>query len=266
MRRRTAFVAAALLAFSAMTFLAGSMQTPVAAQETAGSDINECRGTGTIGLFSSHSNEQQCVIGFYVCVGTDVQSYPPRDGLPAGAVGVIMMPWGEQWHTTNGNYGYVQNVCNGTAGISNVITYATPTLWDTFTLTSDPSFGNHMRLIQQQCSGRCEARLFSYFVGLQLWSDNSLHIRDLNHQSLEYRLMSFYLANGPISWDGYTVNTYGQGTAMGAAGFQAPMSQTVLAEDKFSWEEFDRGMTHKAPELVGELLKTIAEIIFIALW
>jgi hypothetical protein len=266
MRRRTALLAAGLVATASTVFLTDAESTPVAAQETAGAEINGCHGTGTIGLFSSHSNEQQCVIGFYVCVGTDVQSYPARDGLPAGAIGVIMMPWGEQWHTTNGNYGYVGNVCNGTAGIANVITYASPNLWDSFPLQADPSFASHMRLIQQQCSGRCEARLFSYYVGLQLWSDNSLHIRDLNHQSLEYRLMSFYLANGPIYWDGYTVNTYGQGTAMGAAGFQAQMSQTVLAENEFSWEEFDRGVTHKAPEIVGELLKTIAEIIFIALW
>lgn len=266
MRRRTALLAVGLVATASTVFLSDAEPAPVAAQETAGAEVNGCHSTGTIGLFSSHSNEQQCVIGFYVCVGPDWQSYPARGGLPAGAVGVIMMPWGEQWHTTNGNNGYVQNVCNGTAGIANVITYATPNLWDTFTLTNDPSFGSHMALIQQQCSGRCEARFFTYYVGLQLWSDNSLHIRDLDHQSLEYRLLSFYLANGPIFWDGYTVNTYGQGTAMGAAGFGAQMSQTVLAEDKFSWEEFDRGMTHKAPEIVGELLKTIAEIIFIALW
>ncbi len=257
-----------------MMVLGGVASGPAAAEEGGGDHINGCVGTGTNGLFSSHSNEQQCIIGFYVCVGGDTSSYPARDGLPAGAVGVIMIPWGEDWHLTGGNYGYVGNVCNGSAGIANVITYATPTLWDSFPLSTDPSFASHMRLVQQQCAGQCRAELYTYYVGLQLWSDNSLHIREqgwqassFDHRSLAYRLISFYLSTGPIYWDGYTVNSYGSGTALGTAGYGIQMSQTALAEDgPGSWAEFNHGMAQKAPEGVLETLKVIAEVIFIALW
>ena len=125
--------------------------------------------------------------------------------------------------------------------------------------------------------------MYTYYVGLQLWSDNSLHIREqgwqassFDHRSLAYRLISFYLSTGPIYWADllgrstgtiYTVNSYGSGTALGTAGYGIQMSLTALAEDgPGSWAEFNHGMAQKAPEGVLETVKVIAEVIFIALW
>lgn len=251
-----AAVSGVVLVVAVVAILVDGSPSSAIEDPDASRHINQCEGTGTVGVYSSHSNEQACYIGFYVCVGPDTQTYPPFDGLPAGAVGVIMIPWGDPWHETNGNNGYVGNVCNGTAGIANVITYASPLLWDSAPITSNPSFASHLAVMQQQCSGRCSAELASYHIGLQLWSDNTLHIREQglqstnwDHHSLAYRLVSFYLASGPIYWDGYTVNSYGQGFALGAGGYGSVMSQTVLAEgDTNEWEEFKDGMAKKALE------------------
>jgi hypothetical protein len=40
--------------------------------------------------------------------------------MPPTTVGMIMMPFGADWHETGGNNGYVENVCNGRAGMSTV--------------------------------------------------------------------------------------------------------------------------------------------------
>jgi hypothetical protein len=256
----------------ALAALTGGDDRRVAAQDDA-SHINQCVGHGNKGLFSGHSNQQTCNVGFYACVGNP-SGDPGFGGLPPGTKGVIMIPWGENWHQTGGNYGYVGNVCNGNAGIANVITYSidgfiNPDQWQ---FIQNPSFATHLDFIQRSCAGQCEARLMSYWAALQLWSDNTLHIRDdpwspVDHLSIHYRLVSFYLANGPIYWDGYSVNSTGQGATMGAPGYGALMSQTVLAEgDVDEWVTFKDGIAQKAPDLVAEGLKTVAEIIFIALW
>lgn len=267
MRRRTALLTAGLVATASTVFLAEAEPTPVAAQpSTYTDDVNVCHSTGSVGVYSNHSNQQECIIGFFACVGTDTTDFGAYGGLPAGTVGVIMTPWGDTWNTTGGNYGYVGNVCNGNAGMSSVITYTHPSLWDAYTLSVDPSFANHLRLIQQQCAGRCQAVSLAYYTPLQLWDDNSLHLRDMDHHSLEYHLLSFYIANGPLYWDGYTVNTNGQGSAMGAGGYGGIMSQTVLSEQgKNDWEEFKEGMMHSLTEIVGDFVQAGIEFAFIML-
>lgn len=266
MRKRSVSLAAALVIGLPLLMLSATGAYPVAADDDS-AHINQCKGSGTKGLYSGHSNEQICFIGFYACVGNAMND-PGFGGLPPGTQGVIMIPWGESWHLTGGNYGYVGNVCNGNAGIANVITYSL----SGFNQGEQWPFSRHLEVMQHGCGGRCEARLMSYSTSLQLWSDNTLHLRDdpwspVNHHSIHFHLASLYLANGPIYWDGYTVNSYGQGTFMGAPGYGSLMSQTVLAQDDVNqWEVFKDGIAQKAPELVGEGLKSVAEAIFIASW
>jgi hypothetical protein len=237
-----------LAAIIAVPWLALS-GAPASAEGSAVAEVvNGCVSSGRTGLFSSHSNEQVCEFGFFACVQTNpaASQFTSSNLMPPTTVGMIMMPFGADWHLTGGNNGYVENVCNGRAGISNVITMVSninrSEAWE--------PFGQQLSLIQGLCGGQCRAEFFVLSaVPLRLNEDNSIVIRDnaLSGNPLEELMVKNYIHQGAVERGG---------VFMGANGYHDDILQVILGEDaKQGWYVMANGYVEhfsSTEDLVGD--------------
>jgi hypothetical protein len=200
--------------------------TPVSAQAAYGTaeHVSGCASSGNTGLYSGHSNEQVCDFGFFACVQTNpaASQFTSSNLMPPTTVGMIMMPFGADWHLTGGNNGYVENVCNGRAGISNVITM----LSNINRSEAYESFGPQLSLVQGLCGGQCRAEfMILSSVPLRILDGNRLVIRDnlLSGNPLEELMVKHYTAQGAIERGG---------VAMGANGYHDDIINVMMSEQQ----------------------------------
>lgn len=253
-----------------------------------------CENAGKHGTFSNTSNQQRCTIGAWACVKRDgTPNYPGAGHVVSErlrwnegpAVGLIMQPWDVNWHETGGNNGYVQNVCNGSAGSYNLHTLVA---FDNNGGPVDPSgpgnidtrakhFSDQLRMIQTMCAGRCDARFVSYHVELDLWDDNpqTLHLSSRNQisrDSFEYMALSQYLSwdritmnHGDPWWRDNWVRQANQGMDMGANGWQTGMINTIRVGPHPNWWEAPPALSpgESYTKSVGKLVIRIAILLFL---
>lgn len=253
-----------------------------------------CENAGRHGIFSNTSNQQRCTIGAWVCVRRgDSANYPGAGHIvserlrfdDAQSLGLIMQPWDVNWHETGGNNGYVQNVCNGTAGSYNLHTLV---LFDNQGGPVDPSgppnidtrakhFADQLKMIQQMCAGRCETRFVSYHVELDLWDDDpqTLHLSSRNQisrDSFEFMALTQYLSWGRITmnhadpwWRDNWVRQANQGMDMGANGWQPQMVNTIRVGPHPNWWEAPAQMAVGGDKTrtVGKLVIRLAILLFL---
>jgi hypothetical protein len=200
--------------------------TPVSAQADYGTaeHVSGCASSGNTGLYSGHSNEQVCEFGFFACVQTNPAASPFTSSnlMPPTTVGMIMMPFGADWHETGGNNGYVENVCNGRSGIFNVITM----LSNINRSEAYEPFDRQLSLIQGLCGGQCRAEfMILSTVPLRILDGNRLVIRDnlLSGNPLEALMVNNYIAQGAVQRDG---------VAMGANGYHDDIINVMMAEQQ----------------------------------
>jgi len=262
---RTLVIAASLVAGSgAVVGLAAdsTAATPVPARAALptwglGDIAGKCSNAGHHGVFTGMSNEQWCTIGAWACVRSSTPNFPGAgtriDSLPSGmtdgvvTVGLIMQPWDVNWHETGGNNGYVQNVCNGTAGSYNLHTLVPfgnqggPL--DPNRPNVDPRalhFSDQLNLIQRMCERQCQVQFISYHLYLDVWDDNpqTVHLSNRNsisRQSFEFMALSQYLSWNRITLDNNAEWFQGsswlrqnpQGLDMGANGWQPQIVNTI---------------------------------------
>lgn len=277
---------------------AGLGTEPSPVQAAAESDYaGRCQNAGNHGVFSNTSNQQRCTIGAWACVTQNTPNWPGAGNriptLPNGAddgvvtVGVIMQPWDVNWHETGGNNGYVQNVCNGTAGSFNLHTLVP---FNNSGGPQDPNsglpnvdarslhFSEQLRMIQAMCAGNCTTRFISYRVELLLTDDNPQHLylKDTNHisrDSWEYMALSQYL-----EWDRITLDLNApwlasstwtkrgnQGMDMGANGWQTGMVNTVRVGPHPNWWEAPPALSpdEEYTKKVGKLVIRMAILFFL---
>lgn len=214
MNRRLLTLTATLLGATAVIAVnpTGIGPGPEVADAAAESDYaGRCQNADHHGVFSNTSSQQRCAIGAWVCATRNTPNWPGagthidtlRFNNGVTTVGVIMQPWDVNWHETEGNYGYMQNVCNGTAGSYNLHTLVPFTNQGG---PQDPSgipnvdartlhFADQLRMIQKMCTGNCHTEFISYRVQLLLTADNPQHLylKDSNHisrDSWEYMVLS----------------------------------------------------------------------------
>lgn len=224
-----------------------------------------CRNYGTHGVFSDTANLQECSVGFYACVRDDSGFNASVSDLPPGSMGIIFQPWGADWFTTGGNNGYVQNVCNGTAGSSGLITMIPS---DGLTGLADPArpaldvrslpFDQQLELIQQFCEGECRAEYFVYHAKFllgdgdpqQLWVSDE---NDLSPGQFEKVALTYYVTPGPITFNRDLLANPGvietqEGAAMNASGYMYDMVNTIRTE------EHDDAWYEASGEYVSEIV------------
>lgn len=200
--------------------------TPVSAQATYGTTehVSGCVSSGNTGVYSGHSNEQVCDFGFYACVQTNAAAsqFTSSSLMPPTTVGMIMMPFGADWHETGGNNGYVENVCNGRAGIFNVITMVS----NINRSEAYEPFDRQLSLVQGLCGGQCRAEfMILSSVPLRILDGNALVIRDnlLSGNPLEELMVKYYITQGAIQRGG---------AAMGANGYHDDIINVMMAEQQ----------------------------------
>lgn len=253
-----------------------------------------CENAGKHGTFSNTSNQQRCTVGAWACVKRDgTPNYPGAGHVVSErlrwnegpAVGLIMQPWDVNWHETGGNNGYVQNVCNGSAGSYNLHTLVP---FDNNGGPVDPSgppnidtrakhFSDQLKMIQTMCAGRCDARFVSYHVELDLWDDNpqTLHLSSRNQisrDSFEFMALSQYLSwdritmnHGDPWWRDNWVRQANQGMDMGANGWQTGMVNTIRVGPHPNWWEAPAEMFVGGDKTrtVGKLVIRLAVLLFL---
>ncbi len=200
--------------------------SPVGAQsaELSTTPVSGCVSAGNTGVYSGHSNEQVCDFGFFACVQTNAAAsqFTSSSLMPPMTVGMIMMPFGADWHETGGNNGYVENVCNGRAGIFNVITMVS----NINRSEAYEPFDRQLSLVQGLCGGQCRAEFMVLSsVPLRILDGNALVIRDnlLSGNPLEELMVKNYIAQGAIQRDG---------VAMGANGYHDDIINVMMAEQQ----------------------------------
>lgn len=200
--------------------------------------VSGCASVGTIGVYSSHSNSQVCDFGFFACVDTNpaAPQFAFSDVVPPTTIGMILMPYGADWHLTGGNNGYVENVCNGRAQIANVVTMLANINRD----EAYRPFPEQLALIQGLCGGQCRAEFFSLSnVPIRLLNvlgaaDHLVVIRDggLDSMPVEKLMVQYLLTFGPIMRDG---------VAMGANGYSQDIVRVIENEGKTGWYALAQG-------------------------
>ena len=297
MNRRLLTLIAALLGATAVIAInpTGIGPEPAVVDAAEESDYaGRCQNADHHGVFSNTSNQQRCTIGAWVCAtrntpnwpgaGTHIDTLPFNNGITT--VGVIMQPWDVNWHETDGNYGYVQNVCNGTAGSYNLHTLVPFTNQGG---PQDPSgipnvdartlhFADQLRMIQKMCAGNCHTEFISYRVELLLTDDNPQHLylKDTNHisrDSWEYMALSQYLEwdritldfNSPWLTGSTWVKRNSQGMDMGANGWQTGMINTVRVGPHPNWWEAPPALSpdEEYTKKVGKLVIRMAILFFL---
>lgn len=213
--------------------------SPVSAQQDVQyAHVNGCASAGNIGVYSGHSNSQVCNFGFFACVQTNpaASQFTSSSLMPPTTVGMIMMPFGADWQETGGNNGYVENVCNGRAAMSNVITMVS-------NINADKAwepFPQQLSLIQGLCGGQCRAEFMVLStVPLRLNEDNSIVVRDnmLAGNPLEQLMVHNYITQGGINRGGLM---------MGADGYHDGILQVIEAEESGKgWTELAHGLTRE---------------------
>ena len=142
------------------------------------------------------------------------------------------MPFGADWHLTGGNNGYVENVCNGRAGIFNVITMVS----NINRSEAYEPFDRQLSLVQGLCGGQCRAEFMVLSsVPLRILDGNALVIRDnlWSGNPLEELMVKNYIAQGAIQRDG---------VAMGANGYHDDIINVMMAEQQHvGWEVMANG-------------------------
>lgn len=292
----TRLITAAVAIITATSAVAlDSGPTPVSAAEES-DYAGRCQNAGKHGVFSNTSNDQRCTIGAWACVTRNTPNWPGAGNriqtLPNAAddgvvtVGVIMQPWDVNWHETGGNNGYVQNVCNGSAGSYNLHTLVP---FNNQGGPMDPSgpgnidarslhFADQLGMIQRMCAGNCTTRFVSYRVELQLTDANpqNLYLKDSNRisrDSWEYMALSQYLAWGRITLDlnspwlasSSWTKRNSQGMDMGANGWQTGMINTVRVGPHPNWWEAPPALTpgEDYTKQVGKLVIRMAILFFL---
>ena len=249
---------------------------PVAYAESDNEVGSACRNGGSHGTFSSTSDLQECSVGFYACIRPDSGFNSSISGLPIGTMGIIFQPWGADWYRTGGNNGYVQNVCNGTAGMTNTITLIPS---DGSTGLADPSrpaldvrtlpFDQQLTLIQEFCDGKCRAEYFAYHAlfllgdgdNQQLWLSDQ---NELSRGSFEFVALTYYVSPGPITYNpGLLVNPGPTDTlvddSMNASGYMYDMVNTIRTSPHDQW--FEAGQDFVDEQRVDQSLDLAADII-----